>query len=224
MEQLEQVRLRRRGGADPGNRRGHGEVRHEGGRLPVRGHRRLLAGAAATTDGTIVADPESLPRRNEGARRLRPSLGLKFGIYSDAGSQTCTERPGSLGHEYQDALQYAAWGVDYLKYDWCNTTTQDAKAAYALIRATPSMPPGGPSSSACRVGRPASLALGQGGRQPVVAHHRTTSRTAGSAERDRTATAATTGWWTSRLQVGLSASPGPATGTIPTCWRWATEA
>jgi alpha-galactosidase len=47
---------------------------------------------------------------------------------------TCAKRPGSLGHEYQDALQYAAWGVDYLKYDWCNTTTQDAKAAYALIR------------------------------------------------------------------------------------------
>jgi alpha-galactosidase len=32
-------------------------------------------------------------------------------------------------------LQYAAWGVDYLKYDWCNTTTQDAKASYANIRA-----------------------------------------------------------------------------------------
>ena len=31
-------------------------------------------------------------------------------------------------------LQYAAWGVDYLKYDWCNTSTQDAQAAYALIR------------------------------------------------------------------------------------------
>jgi alpha-galactosidase len=39
-----------------------------------------------------------------------------------------------LGHEYQDARQYAAWGVDYLKYDWCYTTTQNAKAAYALIR------------------------------------------------------------------------------------------
>ena len=62
------------------------------------------------------------------------SRGLKFGIYSDAGSMTCAKRPGSLGHEYQDALQYAAWGVDYLKYDWCNTTTQDAQAAYALIR------------------------------------------------------------------------------------------
>ena len=38
--------------------------------------------------------------------------------------ETCQDRPGSLGHEYQDALQYAAWGVDYLKYDWCNTVTK----------------------------------------------------------------------------------------------------
>ena len=63
------------------------------------------------------------------------SLGLKFGVYSDAGSKTCAGRPGGLGHEYQDAIQYAAWGVDYLKYDWCNTTTQDARASYANIRA-----------------------------------------------------------------------------------------
>ncbi|MGH9515257.1 MAG: glycoside hydrolase family 27 protein [Terriglobales bacterium] len=62
------------------------------------------------------------------------SLGLKFGIYSDAGSKTCAGRPGGLGHEYQDALMYASWGVDYLKYDWCSTTTQDAKASYANIR------------------------------------------------------------------------------------------
>jgi len=63
------------------------------------------------------------------------SLGLKFGVYSDAGTQTCGKRPGGLGHEYQDAIQYAAWGVDYLKYDWCSTTTQDARASYANIRA-----------------------------------------------------------------------------------------
>jgi len=42
--------------------------------------------------------------------------------------------PGGLGHEYQDALKYASWGVDYLKYDWCNTTTQDARASYANMR------------------------------------------------------------------------------------------
>ncbi len=49
------------------------------------------------------------------------SKGLKFGIYSDAGYLTCGGFPGSLGYEYQDARTYASWGVDYLKYDWCNT-------------------------------------------------------------------------------------------------------
>jgi alpha-galactosidase len=60
-------------------------------------------------------------------------LGLKFGIYSDAGTKTCAGRPGSRGYEYQDARQYAAWGVDYLKYDWCNTGTQNAQAAYLTM-------------------------------------------------------------------------------------------
>jgi alpha-galactosidase len=84
--------------------------------------------------GNIVADAKRFPAGIKALADYVHSLGLKFGIYSDAGSMTCAKRPGSLGHEYQDALQYAAWGVDYLKYDWCNTTTQDAQAAYALIR------------------------------------------------------------------------------------------
>jgi alpha-galactosidase len=84
--------------------------------------------------GNIVADAKLFPAGIKAVADYVHSHGLKFGIYSDAGSKTCAKRPGSLGHEYQDALQYAAWGVDYLKYDWCNTTTQDAQAAYALIR------------------------------------------------------------------------------------------
>jgi alpha-galactosidase len=84
--------------------------------------------------GNIVADAKRFPGGIKALVDYVHSLGLKFGIYSDAGSKTCAKRPGSLGHEYQDASQYAAWGVDYLKYDWCNTTTQDAQAAYALIR------------------------------------------------------------------------------------------
>ena len=47
------------------------------------------------------------------------SKGLKFGIYSSPGPRTCAEYPGSYGHEDQDARTFAAWGVDYLKYDWC---------------------------------------------------------------------------------------------------------
>jgi alpha-galactosidase len=84
--------------------------------------------------GTIVPDPQRFPSGIKALADYVHAHGLKFGIYSDAGSKTCGGRPGGLGHEYQDAIQYAAWGVDYLKYDWCSTTTQDAKSAYANIR------------------------------------------------------------------------------------------
>src|SRR6266852_7907696 len=47
------------------------------------------------------------------------SKGLKIGIYSSPGPNTCAGYEGSYGHEEQDARIYAAWGIDYLKYDWC---------------------------------------------------------------------------------------------------------
>ena len=85
-------------------------------------------------EGNIVADPEHFPSGIKALADYVHSKGLKFGIYSDAGEKTCAGRPASRGHEFQDARQYAAWGVDYLKYDWCNTTTQDARASYTLMR------------------------------------------------------------------------------------------
>jgi alpha-galactosidase len=48
------------------------------------------------------------------------SKGLKFGVYSSPGPKTCAGFEGSFGHEQQDAATYAAWGVDYLKYDLCS--------------------------------------------------------------------------------------------------------
>lgn len=62
------------------------------------------------------------------------SLGLKFGLYSDAGWQTCGGRPGSRGREYQDAATFAAWGIDCLKVDWCNTEGLAAPGAYLTMR------------------------------------------------------------------------------------------
>jgi alpha-galactosidase len=83
----------------------------------------------------IVVDPQRFPSGIKAVADYVHSLGLKFGIYSDAGMQTCQGRPGGRGHEFQDALQYAAWGVDYLKYDWCHTAkTQDAPSSYATMR------------------------------------------------------------------------------------------
>ena len=85
-------------------------------------------------DGFIQADPKHFPHGIKALADYVHSRGLKLGIYSDAGSETCAGRPGSLGHEYQDALQYARWEVDYLKYDWCNTTNVNAQGAYQLMR------------------------------------------------------------------------------------------
>ena len=84
-------------------------------------------------DGAILADPKRFPSGMKALGDYIHSRGLKFGIYSDAGKLTCGKRPGSLGHEYQDARSYASWGVDYLKYDWCSTYDQDARSTYATM-------------------------------------------------------------------------------------------
>jgi alpha-galactosidase len=84
-------------------------------------------------DGFIQADARKFPSGIKALADYIHSKGLKFGIYSDAGRMTCGKRPGSQGHEYQDAIQYARWGVDYLKYDWCFTGDRNAKEAYALM-------------------------------------------------------------------------------------------
>jgi alpha-galactosidase len=85
-------------------------------------------------NGNIVADPERFPHGIKYLADYIHSKGLKFGIYSSAGTVTCQKRPGGFGHEYQDAISYARWGVDYLKYDWCGSTTQDAKSSYTNMR------------------------------------------------------------------------------------------
>jgi alpha-galactosidase len=83
--------------------------------------------------GKIVADPERFPSGMKALAKTIHGKGLKFGIYSDAGSMTCGKRPGSKDHEAQDAKTYAEWGVDYLKYDWCNTDGQDTRDSYAKM-------------------------------------------------------------------------------------------
>ncbi|MGQ1945640.1 glycoside hydrolase family 27 protein [Geofilum sp. OHC36d9] len=84
--------------------------------------------------GFIHSDPEKFPSGIKALADYIHSKGLKFGIYSDAGTETCAGRPGSRGYEYQDALQYAHWGVDYLKYDWCNTDNINPIGAYTTMR------------------------------------------------------------------------------------------
>lgn len=85
--------------------------------------------------GFIHPDPKRFPSGMKALADYIHSKGLKLGIYSDAGSMTCGGRPGSRGYEFQDALTYASWGVDYLKYDWCNTEGLKAEGAYKTMAA-----------------------------------------------------------------------------------------
>lgn len=85
-------------------------------------------------NGEIVPDKERFPHGMKYVADYVHSKGLKFGIYSSAGTVTCQRRPGGFGYEYQDARTYARYGVDYLKYDWCGSTSQDARSTYTNMR------------------------------------------------------------------------------------------
>ncbi len=83
--------------------------------------------------GFIQPDPIRFPSGMKALADYVHTKGLKLGIYSDAGWQTCAGRPGSRGYEFQDAKKYAEWEIDYLKYDWCNTDGLNAKGAYLTM-------------------------------------------------------------------------------------------
>jgi alpha-galactosidase len=85
-------------------------------------------------DGNLVPDPHKFPSGMKALGQYLHNKGLKFGIYNCAGTKTCAGYPGSYQHERADAKQYAAWGVDYLKYDWCNTNGADPRQRYATMR------------------------------------------------------------------------------------------
>ncbi|MBP6672299.1 MAG: glycoside hydrolase family 27 protein [Bacteroidetes bacterium] len=84
--------------------------------------------------GFIYPDPKHFPTGMKALADYIHSKGLKLGIYSCAGNKTCAGHPGSRGYEYQDAITYAKWGIDFLKYDWCNTSGINATAAYTTMR------------------------------------------------------------------------------------------
>ena len=69
--------------------------------------------------GRLVPDREKFPDGMKALADYIHSKGLKFGMYSCAGTHTCAGYPGSFEHEFEDAETFAEWGVDYLKYDYC---------------------------------------------------------------------------------------------------------
>jgi alpha-galactosidase len=88
------------------------------------------------------------------------SKGLKLGIYSSPGPNTCAGYEGAYGHEMQDAKTYAAWGIDYLKYDWCSArnlyTDEEMQAVYQKM-----------GDALRAAGRPVVFSLCQYGRADV---------------------------------------------------------
>ncbi|HEX7302973.1 NPCBM/NEW2 domain-containing protein [Lentzea sp.] len=86
--------------------------------------------------GDLVPDPARFPNGIKHVADYVHGKGLKFGLYTSAGTKTCDSDgfPGGLDHEEQDARLFASWGVDYLKYDNCNNQGVDARYRYTKMR------------------------------------------------------------------------------------------
>lgn len=84
--------------------------------------------------GHLVPDREHFPSGMKTVGDYIHDKGLKFGIYSSAGTLTCAGRAGSLYHEETDAADFASWGVDYLKYDNCFNDSVPAIIRYPTMR------------------------------------------------------------------------------------------
>ncbi|TDO36527.1 glycoside hydrolase family 27 protein [Paractinoplanes brasiliensis] len=95
------------------------------------------------SSGNLQAEPSRFPSGMKALGDYIHSKGLKFGIYQAPLDRTCAQyfgnypgATGSQGHEAQDARQFAAWGVDYLKYDWCSPSgsINDQVTTFAKMR------------------------------------------------------------------------------------------
>jgi alpha-galactosidase len=83
-------------------------------------------------DGELVENRWAFPH---GLRWLGDEIhrrGLRFGLYTCAGTRTCQGYPGSLGAEARDARKFASWGVDYMKVDWCHTPGLRGRDVYPM--------------------------------------------------------------------------------------------
>ena len=95
-------------------------------------------------NGEIQADPQRFPSGLKSLAATLHGYGFKFGLYTSAGSTTCSggtrancKPPGSIGHYSDDAKTFASWDMDYVKLDWCggnltNSTTQHTEFSEAL--------------------------------------------------------------------------------------------
>ena len=173
--------------------------------------------------GFIHPNAEHFPSGMKALSDYVHSKGLKLGIYSDAGWKTCGGRPGSRGYEFQDAQTYAEWGIDYLKYDWCDTQGLKAEGAYLTMREALRKAGRPMLFSHVRMGRQQALGLGEA-RRALLAHHR---RHLGLLRLRRRSRHLAIPWCAAdprSCRTACACTPAPITGTTPTCWRSAMAA
>jgi alpha-galactosidase len=84
-------------------------------------------------NGNLQADPVNFPGGIAALASFVHGLGLKLGIYLDAGTQTCMQRPGSASHFAQDTATVASWGVDFIKVDYCYTDFTPPQPLFAAM-------------------------------------------------------------------------------------------
>jgi alpha-galactosidase len=134
------------------------------------------------------------------------SKGLKIGIYSSPGPKTCAQFEGSFGHEEQDAKTWAAWGFDYLKYDWCSASqVYDVKSLPAVYEKM--------GKALLKSGRPIVYSLCEYGWQEVGEFGANVGgnlwRTTGDI-RDQ---------WQSMVHIGFELQPGLEQSARPGHWN-----
>lgn len=107
--------------------------------LAARGYRTVTVddcwmGRARDAHGDLVPDPVKFPHGMRWLGDRLHAMGLRFGIYEDAGTLTCGGYPGSYGHIERDVRRFAAWRVDYLKLDGCNVPVPHGRSKERAYR------------------------------------------------------------------------------------------
>ena len=86
------------------------------------------------SDGTLTTNLKRYPSGLRGLGDYIHKKGLKYALYTDAGTQTCSKAmPGARDHEFEDMHQFAVWHCDYVKIDWCNTEDLDIEKTYTKL-------------------------------------------------------------------------------------------
>ncbi|XP_064606883.1 alpha-N-acetylgalactosaminidase-like [Liolophura sinensis] len=83
--------------------------------------------------GRLQADPDRFPSGMSGLAKYIHSKGLKLGIYEDFGTETCAKYPGSEFYLSVDAQTFADWGIDYVKFDVCNSDSGDSNFGFPIM-------------------------------------------------------------------------------------------